>query len=276
MDRAPWIDFGGTGADVHIAHANGFPPESYRAFATALATRFHVVGSGLRPLWPGADPAGLRDWRDLAADLRTLLRARLPGGLFGVGHSVGAVTTMLVSVDDPSLFRALVLIDPVLFCGFRAWSWGWMKRLGQGRRLPLVQGALRRREGFASHADARAAYAGRSIFARWQPDCLDDYIRSAFVPRPDGGVGLAYPRAWEARVFETTPHDAWGTVRRVRVPTLVLRGADTDTFLPQAAVKFLRACPSARVIDVPGVTHLLPMEQPAVVAGLVGDFLAAL
>ena len=274
--RHPWVEWGGSGPVLHLAHANGFPPGTYRRLATGLATRFTVCSMGLRPLVPGADPGRLARWEGLADDLRRELRGRGLTGVVGAGHSVGAVSSMMASVADPGLFRALVLIDPVLFTGPRARVWGWMKRLGLSRRLPIVRGALRRRDRWPSREEVAASYRGKPLFATWDPGCLDDYLDAGLVPCRDGGVALRYPTNWEARIFETSPHDPWPLVARIRVPTLVLRGGRSDAFTAEAAARFARLAPAARIEEVPDTTHLLAMEQPEEVGTRILAFLATL
>ena len=34
--------------------------------------------------------------------------------MIGMGHSIGAIVTLRAALREPTLFRALVLIDPVL------------------------------------------------------------------------------------------------------------------------------------------------------------------
>jgi pimeloyl-ACP methyl ester carboxylesterase len=46
------------------------------------------------------------------------------------------------------------------------------------------------------------------------------------------------------------------------VPTLFIRGAETDTFWEQAANLVKRKQPNARVETVEKSTHLLPLERP--------------
>jgi pimeloyl-ACP methyl ester carboxylesterase len=221
----------------------------------------------------GAAPASIRDWRDLAADLKRDLADRGWRGIAAVGHSVGAVCTMMAASDDPGLFRAVVLIDPVLFTGPRLAVWSAMRRAGLGRWIPIARGAARRRDEFPTREEARAYWGGKQLFATWDPRCLDDYVEAGLVPAGPGGFTLAWSGAWEERVFETTPHDAWEAAGRLAVPVLVLRGEDSDTFTRAAARRFLAACPAAVTVEVPGTTHLLPMERPEAVAALVSRFL---
>ena len=61
---------------------------------------------------------------------------------------------------------------------------------------------------------------------------------------------------------------------RVTAPTLVVRGGQ-DTLIPEAhAQAFAAEIPGARLVEVDGAAHLLPLEKPSELAALVRDFLA--
>lgn len=58
---------------------------------------------------------------------------------------------------------------------------------------------------------------------------------------------------------------------RVSAPTLVVHGV-SDGIVPRAhAEAYAAAIPDARLVDVEGAAHLLPLEQPAALASLVRD-----
>lgn len=62
-----------------------------------------------------------------------------------------------------------------------------------------------------------------------------------------------------------------GRLHRIRVPTLVVHGEE-DRLLPRAyAETFAAEIPGARLVDVPGAGHLLALERPAELVGLVRD-----
>jgi pimeloyl-ACP methyl ester carboxylesterase len=252
---------------VHLAHANGFPPRTYAALARRLAARCRVFAAPLRPLHPAASPAGFDDWQAFADDLLAVLAARPDATpVIGVGHSMGGVATAFAAARRPDLFRAVVLIDPILFAGLRAFFWSWLRRLRLAHTFPLSRAARRRREVWSSPAAARAAWRPRPLFAGVPDEVLDDYVAAALVADPAGGWRLRYPRDWEARVFETAPSEPWRCVARLRQPVLVLRGAQSDAFTPEAARRLRRALPHAAVADVPGTGHMLPFQRPDEVA----------
>jgi pimeloyl-ACP methyl ester carboxylesterase len=273
----PWHgllhDYGGRGPVIHVAHANGFPPGAYRLLAEALAGAHHPVALPARPLWPGSRPGAVSNWRPLAADLVAGLDALELGPVVGVGHSLGGVLTLWAAIDRPDLFRAVVLVDPVLLAPHWLWALRITRWLGLHERQPLVQGALRRRRTWPDHQACFDHYRDKALFARWPDAALWDYVESGTQPGVEG-VTLRYPPEWEARIFATTPTGIWRDVPRLQVPALIVRGAGSDTFSPGAMARVGRALPTARLVEVPGAGHLVPMEKPAETAAAIRAFLA--
>lgn len=268
-----WDDWGGTGPLLHLAPANGFPPATYRKLIGFLTPRFHVVSLRPRALWPGAEPRSIADWRDLTKDLVRGLRERGLEGVVGVGHSVGGVCTLAAAASEPGLFRAVVALDPVLMTGRHALALRALRLLRVEHRNPMAQKAQRRRQHWDSREEAAASYRGKSLFRGWDEEVFLDYIEHGLTESPTGGYELRFPVDWEARVFETTPHAAWSWLRGSTVPTLVLRGSASDTLLPEGLRRVRHILPHARTEEVPGGTHLFPMEQPEECARRVLDFL---
>jgi pimeloyl-ACP methyl ester carboxylesterase len=61
---------------------------------------------------------------------------------------------------------------------------------------------------------------------------------------------------------------------RISVPTLVVRGAQ-DTLVPRVhAETYASEIPDARLVDIEGAAHLLPLERPEELAVLLRGFLA--
>ena len=264
-----WLEWGGSGPLFVFGHANGFSPETYRVLFEALGACFRVTSFAARPLWGGSDPQAIADWRDLADDLRRGLVRRGGEPVVGAGHSLGSVLNVLAAAAEPALFRALVMVDPVIFSGPHSLFWGAFKGLGLGHRLPLIRGARRRRERFPSREHVRAAYRGKPAFRTWRPEVLDDYVDSGFIDEEDGGVRLRYPKAWEARIFEITPAEdpsKTAGASDIALPMLIIRGAGSDTFRASAAARARRELPTATVVELPRTTHFVPMEQPQEVA----------
>ncbi len=264
----PWAEWGGVGPTLLFLHANGFPPGTYARFFSELGRSFRVIAFSSRPLWPDSDPREIGSWTDLAADLGRAAEFDGLDGSIVAGHSLGGVLSALAAAERPRLFRALVLIDPVIFTGTRSLFWGALKGLGFGRRLPLIRGARRRRDHFPDLDAVRQAYRRKRVFSSWNRRVLEDYVHAGFRD-VDDGVELRYRKAWEARIFELTPATVWRQLRRIDVPVLLIRGGRSDTFLAPAARRARRQLPTAQVVELPDLSHFLPMEEPATLANVI-------
>jgi pimeloyl-ACP methyl ester carboxylesterase len=276
ISHGTWHDWGGGGPLLHFAHANGFPPGTYRKLLEELKKGHHVVSMSARPLWPDSKPQALRDWSLFAEDLRSEFERRSLRGVLGVGHSLGAVTSLLAAAADPGLFSAVIAIDPLILTGARSIFWGTMKSIGLADRISLVRGARRRRELWSGRAEALNTYSGKKIFANWDPGVLGDYVDAGMIDLPQGGMRLRYPREWEARIFAAGPHNLWPQLREVSVPTLFVQGEQSDTFLDAARTRVEREVPKSQTVVVADSSHFLPMERPAALARVINEYLKAL
>jgi len=269
-------DWGWTGPVLHFAHANGFPPGTYRKLVDELRDSHRVFSMAARPLWPDSIPQALRDWSPLAEDLRAELDRRGLSGIVGVGHSLGGVVSLLAAAADPGLFSAVVAVDPLIMTGSFSLFWRTVKAIGLQNRISLVRGARRRRERWSDRDEARKSYSSKRIFAGWDPEVLDDYVDAGMADLPEGGVRLRYPREWEASIFAAAPHDLWPELRRVSVPTLFVQGEHSDTFLDAARARVEREVPGSRTVVIEDSSHFVPMERPTELARVINEFLGTL
>ncbi len=231
----------------------------------------------LRPLWPGQSPDGLRDWNPLAEDFLQFLDQQNADRVLAVGHSLGAITILRAALKHPERFRAIVLMDPVLFPPRRIIAWNIVRALGLGYQThPLIRGTLKRRRQFDDLDQVFRAYRRREVFRFFSDESLRAYIEGILRPRADGGYELAYSPEWEARIYYTgiwRDLELWRGLKPLRMPALFVRGAETDTFWASAADLVKRKQPAARVETVERSTHLLPLERPQEVANIVLSFL---
>ncbi len=251
---------------MHFLHANGYPPACYEPLLGRLRTEYHAFGMLLRPLWPGTDPDSIRDWRPFSEDLRHLLRSAGTSPVIGLGHSIGAVTTLRAALQEPRLFSALVLMDPVLLPPLRILQLQAMHMLGLHRgNSRLVRAALNRRRHFDDLEQLFAGYRRRQIFRFFSDESLRALVNGLTRSSPDGGYDLVYSPEWEARIYQTgiwIDWDLWNGIAGLKVPMLFLRGAETDTFFVRTAEMARRRNSRIRVETVANATHLLPLEKP--------------
>ncbi|MFC1879176.1 alpha/beta fold hydrolase [Chloroflexota bacterium] len=262
----PFEDFGGHGPLLHFAHANGYPPGSYQPLFEHLNSAYHILAMRMRPLWPQANPQDLDDWKPLAKDLRRFFNQQGAVRLIGAGHSFGATTTLRLALQQPDLFTALVLIDPVIFPPWMIGLWKIVSRLGlQDRINPLINSSLRRRAIFESKNAMFDNYRKKAVFGRIDDHGLMAYVDSLVKPLPKGQVGLTYSPEWEARIYITgilADGEIWRQLPSLKPPVLLIQGADSNTFWSSTARLILRRLPTAQLTTIPDAGHLVALERP--------------
>jgi pimeloyl-ACP methyl ester carboxylesterase len=269
------FDLGGDGTPLHFLHANGYPPECYKPLLEHLQKQYRVFGMKLRPLWDDANMDELNDWHPLSDDLLRFLSDCEPGPVIGVGHSIGGIVTLRAALRDPKRFRALVLLDPVLFAPSFLAMWNFIRVIGLGERThPFISTAKKRRREFDDPETIFRSYRAKPIFRYMSDESLRAYAAGIAKPKADGGCELAYTPEWEAHIYLTglRDFDLWRDFPKLEVPTLILRGAETDTFLEKAARLVKRKNPKIQIQTLEKATHILPLERPQEAAEKINDF----
>ncbi len=274
----PFTDFGGKGPQqLHFLHANGYPPACYQPLIELFKSHYHVSGMHLRPLWPRSDPKEIGAWQPLSDDFLFFLDEQKISPIIAVGHSMGAIISLRTAMRRPDHFRALILIDPVLFPPSMIATYNVFKAIGLSYKLhPLIAGALKRRRQFSDLENLFRAYRSKRVFRYFSDTSLRTYIDGIVRPGANGGFELAYSPEWEARIYYTgvwRDMDLWWGLPALKVPILIIRGAETDTFLPAAAQRVNRVRPETRIVSLEKSTHLVALEKPHETYKIIQDFL---
>lgn len=257
--------------EILFLHATGFNAITYQSLIEPLGAFAHAAAVDLRGHGRStlpAQPPRLRSWNRYRDDVIQLIEATAPSGVVLSGHSMGATVALLVAGRRPELVRGLVLADPVLLPG-EYYTWNSLPLLNLlTPSNPLAKQALRRRNAYASPAEAADALRGRGAFRTWRSPFLDDFVIDGVLRQDDGGYALACAPAWEAATFNAHRYDPWSAIRRLRkrrMPIILLQAERESTAQPDTDVRVHSVRPDAAVTRVPGTTHFLPMERPYVV-----------
>ena len=268
-------EFSNGGPPVTLAVANGFMPSTYLPMLKPLTETYQVISLLPRALWNDEQPPErLHSWKDmLARDMIESIEDNDLNGIIGMGHSFGAIGTLLTAIARPQRFRALVLLDPTILPRPAL----WMIRAAQkfGLKNPYAERAKIRRFRFDSVEDAFAYFRPKRLFHNWPDAALERYSQT-LKPHPDGGLQLSWPREWEAYYFRTMYTGIWRELPKLRktgLPTLVVRGGDSDTLVVSAARRMQRILPDMTYHEVEGHGHLFPHTAPAQTADLITSWL---
>lgn len=202
------------------------------------------------------------DWWDFARHGLDVI-SEISEPVVGVGHSMGGAALVMAELLAPGRFTGLVLIEPVIFPPpFRRME-----------EFPLVEGALRRRDGFASLDEAVEHY--RRPFASWDRRVLEAYVHGGLVER-DGVWRLKCRPEVEAETYRgATAHGVYGRLGELDLPVLVLGGEQSTTFTADYVAELTALIPNARFELLPNTSHFSPMERPDLVAARIVSFSAS-
>jgi pimeloyl-ACP methyl ester carboxylesterase len=260
---------------IVFAHANGLPAGTYRV----LLDIWRKAGFEVRApdkLGHDARYPVTNNWTHLRDELIAFIdAAELGQPAHLVGHSLGGWLSLLAACRRPGLARSVALLDAPILAGWRAHSVHMAKLTGLIARVSPGKVARTRRRHWPSAAAARAHFAAKSAFARWDARVLRDYIRCGVEPAPEGGVQLAFDRAIETRIYKTVPHH-FGTVLHAHPPGCPVSyiGGTQSSEGRQVGMAATRQVTRNRIRWIEG-SHLFPLEHPELAARAVLEAIAA-
>ncbi|MFN3491566.1 MAG: alpha/beta fold hydrolase [Anaerolineales bacterium] len=262
---------------MHFLHANGYPPEVYKKLFELLQNQYHLFGMKLRLLWDESKIEDVKNWHIFSDDLLRFLSDFTTDSVIGVGHSIGATVTLRAALQNPNKFRALVLLDPVLFVPSFIFMWKIIYALGLGKRLhPRVTSALKRRKTFDNLETVFRGYRTREVFKYMNDESLKNYIAGITKQKPDGTYKLVFSPEWESHIYLTglQDFDIWNNLHKLEIPTLIIRGAESDTFLEKAENLIKKKNPKIQMEVLEKATHIFPLEYPQEAFERINKFLA--
>ena len=257
-------DAGGDGAAVVLLHGGGQTRHSWKRTAQRLAQGGRTAialdarGHGDSAWHPTQDYSSDGFIGDLVRFVSTLER---PPVL--VGASLGGITALAATGENPGLAAALVLVDIVVT----------LEPRGVARIRDFMTG---RPEGFASLeevADAIAAYNPN----RPRPSNLDG-LRKNVRLHDDGRWYWHWDPAFMAVGDEPQRDIYQGRLRAaaaaITVPTLIVRGLQSDVVSDAGLADIRNLIPHAQVADVKGAGHMVAGDDNDIFASTLERFLA--
>jgi non-heme chloroperoxidase len=275
MSRAQWLPGAGVRirAEVHgppaqrsvlLLHGGGQTRHSWSEAAARIAA------SGRQAIAVDLRGHGDSSWADdgdyrldaFAADLRSVVAALATRPVV-VGASLGGLAALLAVGEAPSIpCEALVLVDIAVD----------VEQDGAERIVSFMQSAP---DGFASLEEAAEAI-GAYRPGRPRPRDL-----SGLAKNLREGADGRWRWHWDPQLFtgDLTPRASRHpgrlevAARAIDVPTLLVRGRQSDLLSARGAERFLTMAPDARLADVSGAGHMVVGDRNEVFVSAVLDFL---
>lgn len=237
---------------VILLHGGGQTRYSWgRAARELVQSGFHVIALDLR----GHGDSGWAEDGDYStdafvADLKAVI-ATLDQPPALVGASLGGATALLcIGESLRPLASALVLVDVV-----PRMAESGMKHIGE-----FMRGNL---DGFTSLQDAADAVA-RYLPGRPRPSSPDGLLKNLRL-KEDGRYYWHWDPAFQLGKSRPRPEDFFVRLEqaasRIQVPTLLVRGKQSDLVTPEGAQLLLELIPHAEFVDVEGAGHMVAGDK---------------
>jgi pimeloyl-ACP methyl ester carboxylesterase len=260
-----WAEGGERGVVV-LLHGGGQTRHSWARTAERLAA------GGWTAISVDARGHGDSDWHPEAdytldgftSDLLALL-GPLEETPVLVGASLGGITSLVAAGEHPGLARGLVLVDVVV-------------RL-EAAGIARIQAFLTaHRDGFSSLEEVADAIAAYNPIRR-RPRNLDG-LRKNVRQRPDGRWYWHWDPAFITIGDEPRRHADPERLRAaaasLRIPTLLVRGAQSDVVSDASMSDMLQLVPGAESVEIPAAGHMVAGDDNDVFATKLEAFLARL
>lgn len=244
-----WYEVTGDGPALVLVHANPFDHDLWLYQAAHFSTWFKVIGIDIRGYGRSDKVTAPFSLRDMADDVVGVMRTTGTAKAVLMGCSVGSGISLLLGLDHPELFEAVVLVG-----GNSGASNRYQKRI-DGYRADLGDYHIKHMRELVAPVFAETRL-GRHLLTMW-------------VEREGRLKGDAIAQVFRAG----NSTDTTERLHTMRVPVLVINGALDHSL--DAGWRTASLIPGAEHRVLAGTGHACCLEDPAGFDALVIEFLAA-
>jgi 3-oxoadipate enol-lactonase len=243
----------GSGPPLVFLHGFPFSRDAWRKQGDAFQSSYHVIVPDLRGFGKSESQPGPTTMAQYAADVHALLLRLTTGPVVLIGHSMGGYVALAFVRQFPELLSGLVLVStkagqdtPEAAAGRRATA-ERVKNVGVG----VVVDAMGPKILAAGNQDTKMAHEVRELMSSSKPEGVIGALLG-MAERPDSTPSLA----------------------NIRIPALVITGADDAVIPPAESEKLVQGIRGAELKVIPHAGHLVAFERPDEFNRLLSDWLS--
>jgi esterase len=262
--RLHYLDWGNEDAPpMLLLHGFSGHAHTWDALARAMCGEFRVLALDQRG-------HGDSDWAtdgaytvdDHVADIAALHDQLMLDPVVLIGLSMGGRNAIMFTGVHPGKVEKLVIVD----IGPDIDPHGAERVRRMAAEAP---------EEFAS-LDEAVTYL-KNYYPRAADAALRQRVEHGLKRWPSGKYTWKYDKFLrDQRRQRTTPTvDLWPVVRRIKVPTLIMRGSESDIFAVETAKRMQEPIPGSRFVEIQGAGHSIPADAPEAFEKAVREFLTA-
>ena len=254
--------------NIQFSHANGFPAQSYNCMLKYLkADKINYI-----PAFGLNRYTVKRNWQPLVDELIENIEQNFSEPVIGVGHSLGAVLSLLAAHQRSDLFKRLILMDPPIFTPLKRWVVAGLVAANMLEKMPHPANKSKtRRTHFESREEAFEYFKAKALFMNTQEECLQNYVEYGLKPSDNGGYELFIPRPIEYKIFITMPLFIPG--KKLPFPVDMLYSTKFEAMSAhdfkwvQKKFSYIRFTPM-------NASHIFPFEMPEETAVIINKIIS--
>lgn len=246
---------------IHFAHGNGFPSLCYKQMLDHLEHRFdycYIDRIGHDPSFPVTE-----NWQHLVSEIIHSVQKQANQPVIAVGHSLGGVLSLLAAIEEPSLFKAVVMLDSPLINRFKSSVVRFAKVFGIIDRMTPAYKTLGRRVYWPTYEKLMHYLKARDFFKTFTKECLNDYITYGMEHKEDGYY-LRFDSHIEYQIYKTIPHVLPSFKGQFTLPGALIYGEKSNV-VDRMDLRYMKKHFNIISMKTHG-THLFPMEYPKIAA----------
>lgn len=251
------VDWGGSGPTLLLTHGITAQAHVWDPVAMALRDRFRVLSLDQRGHGDSSKPPAGYAATDFAADMVSVMDALADGPSLVMGHSLGGRNSLALAALYPERIAGAVSVE------FGPW-------IGRESFLRLRERVLAAPASFDSPDTARAYLRGR--YSGLPADAIARRARFGLQLTADQRLVWKHERHSMAETLEFLEHDLTELILAIRVPVMVIHGAESAFYDAPAFEKLQSARPDFLYREIPETDHYAHEERPATIARLFLDF----
>ena len=247
-------DYGGSGTHLLLLHGLAGHSGEWSRVAAALGRDLHVVAMDQRGHGRSEREPSDRSRCAFVADVSAVIEQMSLAPVVLIGQSMGGNTALLTAAAHPELVQSLVLIEaspegptPELPDRVQRWLESW----------PVP---------FSDDAEAREFFSAQGL----EPVAWT----AGLEPRADGLWPAFNASVLVDCIAQLAARDYWKEWRRIRCPTLIVRG-ELGHFDAEHVARLAHEPPDGQAITIPQAHHDVHLEAPERLTREIRRFLAA-
>lgn len=259
--RLHYLTWGQGERTLACLHGTGGSAWHWGPLARTLVPRgYRVVAFDQRGHGDSDQPPTGYEAEHFVADLEAALTGLGLERFDLLGASLGSRVATVYAAKHPERVGKLVLVD----LSFE------MPEVEQQR---MIQGHEQRPDSFGSLEEAIDWSRRQPGRWRWTAELQAEMAPHEVKQLPDGRWTWRYSRSAAIQGLQAAKSDLWPFAIELRMPTLLVRGAESPILPSEAAERMAEAIPQCRLVVIEEAGHGIPRDNPTAFNQAVTEFL---